>query len=107
MNTPSDKDDTLFGVHTVPSVAIPENKALFVSGARTTHTENLTTGEQKQVNDFIDAITLVRLAPTNPQTQQDLIDLVNDPKTIKKAVEGSMEKRQALIDRDPQTEEKK
>lgn len=37
------------------------------------------------------------LAPTNPQTQQDLIDFVRDPENIKQAVEGSMEKRQAVI----------
>ena len=62
----------------------------------------------EQPDDYLDVTDdYEALAPTNPQTQQDLIDLVNDPKTIKKAVEGSMEKRQALIDRDPQTEEKK
>lgn len=31
--------------------------------------------------------------------QQDLIDFVNDPENIKKAAEGSMDKRNALIDR--------
>lgn len=36
--------------------------------------------------------------PQNKNNQQDLINFVKDPKNIAKAVEGSMEKRQAVID---------
>jgi hypothetical protein len=32
------------------------------------------------------------------KSQDDLINFVNDPETIKRAAEGSMEKRQATID---------
>lgn len=38
------------------------------------------------------------------QDQQDLIDFVTDPETIKKAAEGSMEKRQAVFDSHNPTE---
>jgi len=38
-------------------------------------------------------------------TQQDIIDYMEDPETIRRAAEGSMEKRQSLLDRHTQREE--
>ena len=37
--------------------------------------------------------------PDEPSKQDKVIAFMNDPNTLKKAAEGSMEKRQALLDR--------
>ncbi|MFE7720110.1 hypothetical protein ACFU44_13835 [Nocardia rhizosphaerihabitans] len=51
-----DEDMSLFGVHIVPSEAVKPNESLMISGARMTHEENLTTGERKEIIEFIDAV---------------------------------------------------
>ena len=54
----------LFGVKIVPSRAISEDEAFMISGAKITHTENLTTGELEKVSSFIDAIKIKRIEST-------------------------------------------
>ena len=53
----------LFGVKIVPNNNIQKDEAYLVSGAKMTHTENLTTGDIKKITAFIDAIKLEKLTP--------------------------------------------
>lgn len=58
----------LFGVHIVPLESMPKDEALFVSGVKMTHAENLTTGEKKKIISFVDTIA----AQFNSKGQDDI-----------------------------------
>lgn len=60
----------LFGVKIVPSRAVSKDEALMISGAKTTHTENLTTDELEKVNSFIDAIKIKRIESTKEPSNE-------------------------------------
>ena len=51
----------LYGVKIVPLGDKPD-EVVFISGAKLTHQENLTTGEKKKIISFIDAIKVKNLA---------------------------------------------
>lgn len=61
----------LFGVNIVPSRAISEDEAFMISGAKITHTENLTTGELEKVSSFIDAVKIKRIESTKEPSKRN------------------------------------